>query len=124
MHGAEVLVPIVMFAGAFAMVFGIVYLRTRQNLAMIEKNMNPKEFANRPAPFRNLKWGLLLIGAGIGLLLAYLIDVASVVIDGEENPAIYFALVAIGGGMGLISSYKIEKKELLDKPGRYPSDVQ
>ena len=52
-----------MFAGGFAMVFGIYYLKTRQNLAMIEKGMNPKEFANRPAPYKNLKWALLLIGA-------------------------------------------------------------
>jgi membrane protease YdiL (CAAX protease family) len=123
MRGEEVLIPIVLFAGAFAMVFGIVYLRTRQNLAMIEKNMNPKEFANRPAPFRNLKWGLLLIGSGLGLLTAYFIDLASIAVDGEENASVYFALIAIGGGLGLIGSYRIEKKELLDKPGKYPSDI-
>lgn len=110
----EFLIPIVMFAGGFAMIFGIVYLKTRQNLAMIEKGMNPKEFANRPVPFRNLKWGLLLIGAGIGLLLAFLID--TMLIPRETEPvAIYFSLIAIGGGLGLIASYKIEKKELLDK---------
>ena len=74
MNGPEVIVPVVLFAGGFAMVFGIVYLKTRQNLAMIEKGMNPKEFANRPAPYRNLKWALLLIGAGLGLLAAFLID--------------------------------------------------
>jgi membrane protease YdiL (CAAX protease family) len=113
MHG-EFLIPIVMFAGGFAMIFGIVYLKTRQNLAMIEKGMNPKEFANRPVPFRNLKWGLLLIGAGIGLLLAFLID--TLAIPREVEPvAIYFALIAIGGGLGLVASYRIEKKELLDK---------
>jgi hypothetical protein len=104
-----------MFAGFFAMVFGIVYLRTRQNLAMIEKGMNPKEFANRPAPYLNLKWGLLLIGSGLGLLIAYFADISSDRIDGEENPAIYFSMIAIFGGLGLISSYRIEKKELLDK---------
>ncbi len=48
MNGPEAIVPVVMFAGAFAMVFGIVYLKTRQNLAMIEKGMNPKEFATAP----------------------------------------------------------------------------
>jgi len=113
MHG-EFLIPIVMFAGGFAMIFGIVYLKTRQNLAMIEKGMNPKEFANRPVPFRNLKWGLLLIGAGVGLLLAFLID--TLAIPHEIEPvAIYFALIAIGGGLGLVASYRIEKKELLDK---------
>ena len=63
MDAGEVLIPVTMFAGGFAMIFGIYYLKTRQNLAMIEKNMNPKQFANRPAPYKNLKWALLLIGA-------------------------------------------------------------
>jgi hypothetical protein len=95
-------------------VFGIVYLRTRQNLAMIDKGMNPKEFANRPAPYRNLKWALLLIGAGVGLLLAYIVDNFMLVDRGryEDNPALYFALIALGGGIGLFGSYSIEKKEL------------
>ncbi len=117
MEAGEVLIPITMFAGGFAMVFGIYYLKTRQNLAMIEKNMNPKEFANRPAPYKNLKWALLLIGAGVGLFLAYLLDnfvLSSRSNDfrhhGDENVAIYFALIAIGGGLGLLGSYKMEKK--------------
>lgn len=132
MHGAEALVFLVMFAGGFAMIFGIYYLRTRQNLAMIEKGMNPKEFANRPAPYKNLKWGLLLIGAGVGLFAAYLMDVfvfphqyISETINGnvfrhrtDENPAIYFALIAIGGGLGLFGSYKMEKAWWDENKGR------
>lgn len=122
MHGGEVLIPIVMFAGFFAMTFGIVYLRTRQNLAMIEKGMNPREFVNRPAPYKNLKWALLLIGAGTGLFLAYILDMyvfqnfwtenynGQTFRHHDGNPAIYFALIAIGGGIGLFGSYKIEKK--------------
>ena len=113
MQAAEALVPITMFAGGFAMVFGIVYLKTRQNLAMIEKGMNPKEFANRPAPYKNLKWALLLIGSGIGLFAAYLLDnyvLGAQNFHDEHNPAIYFSLVAIGGGLGLLGSYKMEKK--------------
>src|SRR5436190_14158385 len=113
MHGEETLIPISICLGGFAMTFGIVYLRTRQNMAMIEKGMNPKEFANRPAPYRNLKNGLLFIGAGLGLLLAYLLD--SYLMADRDNPAIYFALIAIGGGIGLVSSYRVEKKELLDR---------
>ncbi len=117
MDAGEVLIPVTIFAGGFAMIFGIYYLKTRQNLAMIEKNMNPKEFANRPAPYKNLKWALLLIGAGVGLFLAYLLD--NFVLlghsnnlrhHGDENVAIYFALIAIGGGLGLLGSYKMEKK--------------
>ncbi|HEY6503614.1 MAG TPA: DUF6249 domain-containing protein [Chitinophagaceae bacterium] len=116
MDGAEVLIPVTMFAGGFAMIFGIYYLKTRQNLAMIEKGMNPKEFANRPAPYKNLKWALLLIGAGVGLFLAYLLDnyilndMVNKFNHHKENAPIYFALIAIGGGLGLFGSYKIEKK--------------
>ena len=116
MSGAEVLVPVTIFAGGFAMIFGIYYLKTRQNLAMIEKGMNPKEFADRPAPYKNLKWALLLVGAGMGLFLAYFLDnyvlynVGGNRYDGDRNVPIYFALIAIGGGLGLFGSYKREKK--------------
>ena len=123
MHGGEAFVLVIMFAGFFAMVFGIVYLRTRQNLSMIEKGMNPKQFANRPAPYKNLKWALLLVGAGIGLFLAYILDhfmFQSIITETYNGntyrhndgsiAAIYFALIAIGGGLGLFGSYKMEKK--------------
>ncbi len=118
MDAGEALIPITMFAGGFAMIFGIYYLKTRQNLAMIEKNMNPKEFANRPAPYKNLKWALLLIGAGVGLFLAYLMDNYMLPVEynkfgnrqDDRNVPIYFALIAIGGGLGLFGSYKTEKK--------------
>jgi len=112
MQGGEALIPITMFAGGFAMVFGIVYLKTRQNLAMIEKGMNPKEFANRPAPYKNLKWALLLIGSGIGLFAAYLMDNYMLKANSADggNVAIYFALISIGGGLGLLGSYRMEKR--------------
>lgn len=120
MQPSEVLIPILICLGFFAMVFGIVYMNKRENLAMIEKGMNPKEVINRPAPYKNLKWGLLLVGAGLGLFLAYILDQYILVgrggrYDRNDNEAIYFALIAIGGGLGLISSYRVEKKELLDK---------
>jgi hypothetical protein len=111
MHGGEMLIPILIPLGAFAMIFGIFYIKSRENLAMIEKGMNPK--LDRPAPYKNLKWGLLLIGAGVGLFLAYMLD--RFMLRDWDNPAIYFALIGIGGGLGLVGSYRVEKKELLDK---------
>jgi hypothetical protein len=118
MQGAEVLIPLTIFGGGFAMIFGIAYLKTRENLAMVEKGMNPKEQVNRPAPYKNLKWGLLLLGAGIGLLIAYFLDNYVLLRRPHHDDTIafvYFALLAIGGGLGLISSYRVEKKELLDR---------
>jgi len=119
MDAGEVLIPITMFAGGFAMVFGIVYLKTKENLAMVEKGMNPKEKMHRPAPFRSLKWGLLLTGAGLGLFVAYMLDTFAFnnqnSFHHHENPAIYFSLIGIGGGLGLILSYMFEKKHWYDK---------
>jgi hypothetical protein len=111
-----ILIPILVPIAMFAMIFGVIYLRTRQNLAMIEKGMNPKEFANRPAPYLNLKWGLLLVGSGIGLALAYVLT--QYVLHDTDDPALWFAFIAIGGGLGLIQSYRIEKKEVLEKEAR------
>jgi hypothetical protein len=116
----EELIPILVSLGLFAMIFGIVYMNKRENLAMIEKGMNPKSNYRRPAPFANLKWGLLLVGAGAGLAVAFILsDYVLYRPDkwghNDVNPSIYFAMIAIGGGLGLITSYKIEKKELLDK---------
>jgi hypothetical protein len=112
MTGAEVLIPILVPIAGCAMIFGIVYLYKRENLAMIEKGMNPKVY--RPAPYKNLKWGMLLLGAGVGLFTAYLLHEHILRVD-DDNPAIYFSMLAIGGGLGLIASYRIEKKEVLDK---------
>jgi|SRR4051812_49145335 hypothetical protein len=98
----------------FILIFGIRYLMSRENLAMLEKGLNPKDKVNRPAPYTNLKWGLLLLGAGAGLALSYLIT--QYLLHDYENPALWFAFIAMGGGVGLIYSYRIEKKELLDKP--------
>ena len=111
-NNLELLIPILVPLGLFAMIFGIVYMKSRENLAMIEKGLNPKQFQHRPAPFRSLKTGLLLLGAGLGLLLAYIIDINISARDGES---IYFALIAIGGGLGLIGSYAVEKKEWVNR---------
>ena len=122
MHGGEILIPILIPLGFFLMVFGVIYLYKKENLAMIEKGMNPKNIPDRPVPYKNLKWGLLLVGSGIGLLLAYLLDqhILPQTRDYHDDSRafIYFALLAIGGGLGLIRSYSVEKTELLNKRER------
>lgn len=110
MNDPGILVPILVPLGFFAMIFGIVYMNKRENLAMIDKGLNPKTPSARgPEPFKYLKWGLLLIGAGIGLLIAFFLDNN---IRPAEPQALYFSLIAIGGGIGLVISYKMEMKEM------------
>jgi hypothetical protein len=119
------LIPILVPLGFFVLIFGIVYMQKKENLAMIDKGMNPKNRTSRgPEPFRYLKWGLLLVGSGVGLLIAYFVDFG--MNRFETHPPLYFALIAIGGGTGLIISYKMEMKELRERTVNYsqsPSEL-
>jgi len=110
-----IMMVIIVSVALFAMIFGIVYLAKRERMAMIERGMDPRKYKPQTAPFQNLKWGLLLIGGGLGLFLAYLLDHSLFAkmndMYDSGNVAIYFALIAIFGGLGLFASYRIEKKE-------------
>jgi amino acid transporter len=113
-----ILVPVAFFM----MVFGIVYLFKKERMAMIERGMDPRVYKERSAPFQNLKWGLLLIGCGIGLFLAYVLDHTAFKtmnegFDNDGNVAVYFALIAIFGGLGLLASFIIEKRDADKKKG-------
>ena len=109
---------IIISLGFFAMIFGIVYLYKRERMAMIERGMDPRRYKPQAAPYQTLKWGLLLIGAGLGLFLAYTLDRTVFSRTEDDNVAIYFALIAIFGGLGLFASFRMEKKEISDKPGQ------
>ena len=111
------MIPIVISTALFAMIFGIVYLTKRERMAMIERGMDPRRYKPQSAPFHTLKWALLLIGAGFGLFLAYLLDHTAFKnvgggFDDGDNVAIYMGLIAIFGGLGLFLSYLIEKKHI------------
>ena len=107
----EYLVPIVLFSTGFAMIFGIRYLISKERMAMIERGINPKEGQSAPKPFLSLKIGLLLVGLGLGLLVA-LCTVIFTHLRNDESVAVYFGFILIFGGIGLIISYLIEKKWL------------
>jgi uncharacterized membrane protein len=113
-----IMAGIIISLGFFAMIFGVFYLYKRERMAMIERGMDPRRYKPQSAPYQNLKWGLLLIGAGVGLFLAYTLDRTVFSRTEDDNVAIYFALIAIFGGLGLLASYRIEKKEISDKPGQ------
>ncbi|WDF55912.1 DUF6249 domain-containing protein [Mucilaginibacter sp. KACC 22063] len=116
MHGPEVLIPILICLGFFLSVFGIIYLYRRERMAMIERGMDPRRYKQQPQPYQNLKWGLLLIGAGLGLFISFILDRTVFKESMDDNEAIYFSLIAIFGGLGLFISYLVEKKEW-DKSG-------
>jgi hypothetical protein len=104
-----ILIPILITLGAFAMVFGLRYLSNKERMAMIEKGMVLEEPTRRSRPLSTLKWGLIFLGVGLGLFLAFYLTTYVLHTSEEQSPAIYFGLISIFGGLGLVVSYLFEK---------------
>lgn len=115
MEVSQTLAPIVMFLSMTSTVFGIYYLRNKENMALIERGINPRESYRKFSSLTYLKYGMLFIGVGLGLLLAYIIDESiphKGFQVGPDRVALYFSLIGICGGLGLAISYFIERKEM------------
>ena len=101
------LLPIIITLGAFVMV---VFLRKYENierLKMIEHGMDPlsKSPRNRAV---GLKFGLVVVGVGIGLLVGNVLDASGVVYE----EVAYFSMAFIFGGIGLLVGYIIEARQI------------
>jgi hypothetical protein len=110
--------PIIVSLGAFLMIWGNRYLQNKENMAMIERGMEPKSpyekyMENRGSrrinPSNILKNGMILLGSGLGLLLATMI---TTIFDmhGDNAISIYFSLIAIFGGLGMLGAYFYERR--------------
>jgi uncharacterized membrane protein YbhN (UPF0104 family) len=112
----EIFIPILLGLGLFATIFGVRYLQNQENMLMIQSGMDPGIRRPKGPTFIALKIGLLLIGAGLGLFTAFLLD--NTIMNYNEhnnNPSLYFSLIAIFGGLGLFISHLIEMKESKEK---------
>jgi hypothetical protein len=101
------LIPIVFMVGLF---ITVVYVRKFENLermSIIDKGLDPAIFKRESTAAPTLRWALLFIGAGIGLLLGYFLDRAW---DMEE--VAYFSMIFIFGGIGLGLAYVIEERKM------------
>jgi hypothetical protein len=113
--GSEVIiVPII-----FGILFGIVYLffttRNKERMALIEKGIGAEIFnkGNRhTAPVWKvliLNLALLLMGIGLGTLLASIIDHVTTLDEG----ALYSGIIFLTAGTGLLAGFYMTKN--LDK---------
>lgn len=110
MHDMEAILgislPIIITLGAFVMV---VYIRKFENLermAMIDKGLSPDLFKKDKNTSGPLRWSLLLIGFGVGLLLGYMLERTF-----HMREVAYFSMILICGGAGLGLAYIIEEKK-------------
>lgn len=99
----EFLVPI----ACFAMIFGIVYIvvRRKERLAMIEKGADPSIFERGSKAPTSLKWGMLFVGIGVGILLGKIFAAYSCL--GEE--ASMFSMICLFGGLSLVIYHFVER---------------
>ncbi|WP_316750223.1 DUF6249 domain-containing protein [Pedobacter gandavensis] len=112
--GPEILIPITFFICTTLLVFGLRYMSNKEKMAMIERGMEPglaKPRPSAPTPFLSLKFGLLLVGLGLGLLIA-MFTVRAAGLGDDEGAAVYFGCLSMFGGFGLIISYAVEKNWL------------
>jgi predicted MFS family arabinose efflux permease len=103
-----VLIPIIISLGAFVMV---VFLRRYQNverMAMIERGLSPadSEWHDRSKSTSGMKWGLLLIGIGLGFLMGYFLDRQFYM-----DEVGYFSMIFIFGGLGLVAAHLYMRKQ-------------
>lgn len=94
----------------FALVYGIVYLgiRKSERMALLEAGKDATIFDNgKKVKNLALKWGLLLIGVGLGLVLANIL----IKLNLMDDEAAYFGMSFLFGGIGLVVSYFIDLSE-------------
>ena len=105
----EILVPIAFFASVLGIVWVAVSARNKERLALIEKGLDSsifKQLGQTHWRYGALKFGLLAIGVGIGLVIANILDVNGIM----DDEVAYFAMIFIFGGLGLLSYYKLMGK--------------
>lgn len=94
--------------GAFVMVVYIRKFVHMERMTIIDKGLSPdlfkKDRRNSPSPV--LRFGLLLVGAGLGLLVGYILDETFYM-----GVAAYFSMLMVWGGIGLLVAYLVEERK-------------
>ena len=111
------LIPIVGTIAVFTM---IIFLRKYQNderMAMIAKGIvPPQKTSHEVNPSHSLRWGFVLVGFGIGLLMGSLLE-SLTNLDGDTA---HFSMIFIFGGLGLLGSYFYQMN--LDKKNNFKNN--
>jgi len=88
--------------------------RHKERMAMIEKGVNPADFKSgsfrdllRPNPLSSLKWGMLTMFVGVGILVATWLDRSLYMQD-----SVYPASMLLFGGLALVIFYFIASRKM------------
>ncbi len=108
-----VMVPIVAIVGGISLAFAISYMRSKERLEMISRGMDVS-LLNQPRKRRNtLCSGFTFVGAGLGLLLAYVLC-HTLITDGDDSRVIYVGFVILFVGLGRMMCFWVDKNQAPD----------
>ena len=103
-----VTIPIFITLGAFAMIVIIRRLEHLEKIKMIEKGLDISKYQRQHKPGGTIKFALMAIGVGIGLLMGSLLKAYTQI----EEEVCFFSMIFLFAGIGLFVANKIiEKKE-------------
>lgn len=93
----------------FGFIFSVIYLiiRKKERMALLEKGLEGDYFDKNKQPKKalDLKYGLLAIAVGGGILIARTFEYYGIM--HEQG---YFAMIFLLGGISLVTYYFLEKK--------------
>ena len=101
--------PILVLLVIFGFIYGIVYLgvRRKERMTMLEKGADPSLFNDMKPGIAGIRYGLLLIGVAVGILVGNILDATTVL----EEEVSYFSMIFLFGGLALVISYFLEKHQ-------------
>ncbi len=107
-----ILIPLIVFSSIFGIVYVFLNTRNKERLSLIEKGADASLFASKRNYKSNLtlKFGMLAVGIGVGILIASILDTYTVL---DEEVA-YPSMIFLFGGLFLVANAMIEKKEQND----------
>lgn len=103
------LTPVLVLIVIFGFIYGIVNLaiRKKERMAMLASGADPSIFEQSKPGLAGIRYGLLLIGVAVGILLGNIIE-ATTCLDEEVA---YFSMIFLFGGLALVISYFVERQQ-------------
>lgn len=101
--------PILVLLVIFGFIYGIVHLgvRRKERMTMLDKGADPSVFQDLKPGIAGIRYGLLLIGVAVGVLLGNIIDATTCL----EEEVSYFSMIFLFGGIALVISYFLERQQ-------------
>ena len=107
------MIPLIVFSSIFGVFYIFLSTRNKERMALIEKGADASLFQTKKTHRSNLtlKFGMLAVGIGIGILVASLIETYTVM---DEEVA-YPSMIFLFGGLFLVGNAMIEKKDKIEE---------